>query len=87
MISFFKSNSSEYADISSLTVFHDFITSESFTSIKWSSKLHLSICPRNLSPNPLPSWAPSIRPGISAITSSLVLYLAIPRTGFKVVNG
>jgi hypothetical protein len=36
---------------------------------------------------PLPSAAPSIIPGISAITKIENLWATIPRFGFKVVNG
>ena len=32
----------------------------------------LSICLRNLIPSPFPSWAPSIIPGISAMTNDLL---------------
>ena len=47
----------------------------------------LEICFRNLIPRPKPEDAPSIRPGISAITYDLSKYLIVPRFGLRVVNG
>ena len=37
--------------------------------------LHLSICLKNLSPKPTPLCAPSIKPGISAKTISLLFII------------
>ena len=42
--------------------------SEEFKSTKISKRPVLEICLRNLIPSPAPSEAPSIKPGISAIT-------------------
>ena len=49
--------------------------------------LVLEICFKNLIPRPKPVEAPSIKPGISAITYDLSKYLIVPRFGLRVVNG
>ena len=46
-----------------------------------------SICRKNLNPRPLPSLAPSIMPGMSAITNEVLSRCAtIPRFGVSVVK-
>ena len=65
---------------------YDFSKFSSVISIIWSNVLHLSICFRNLIPNPTPVCAPSINPGISAIVISLSSYVATPKLGLRVVN-
>src|SRR3990170_1320139 len=45
------------------------------------------MCLRNAIPNPLPRLAPSIRPGISAITKDDEYSVSTPKFGETVVNG
>ncbi len=45
------------------------------------------MCLKNSSPNPLPELAPSIIPGISAITICLSCNETTPKLGSKVVKG
>ena len=49
----------------------------------WAITLVLSICFKNLSPNPWPNEAPSINPGKSA-TTKLRLSFVLPKDGTKV---
>src|SRR3989337_2981868 len=45
------------------------------------------MCLRNAIPRPLPRLAPSIRPGISAITKEAEYSVSTPKFGETVVNG
>ena len=45
------------------------------------------MCFKNSIPKPFPSLAPSIKPGISAITKSILSTFTVPKLGTKVVNG
>ena len=56
-------------------------------TMKSNSELR-SMCLRKRSPKPLPSLAPSIIPGMSAITNDLLsLYATMPSDGSSVVKG
>ena len=64
-----------------------FLPSEPDTSITCSNNLVLSIWRRNCSPSPTPELAPSIIPGISAITKlSPYSVLTTPKFGSSVVK-
>ena len=53
----------------------------------WIITLVLSMCLKNWCPRPTPSEAPSIRPGISAITKPLPPSISTtPRLGLSVVK-
>ena len=53
----------------------------------WIITLVLSMCFKNSCPRPIPSLAPSIRPGISAITKPLLPSISTtPRFGASVVK-
>ena len=64
-----------------------FLPPEPETSITCSRSLVLSICLKNLKPNPVPSLAPSIIPGMSASTKlSPNSVFTTPKFGSNVVK-
>ena len=64
-----------------------FLPSDPDASITCNNNLVLSICLKNLSPSPVPSLAPSIIPGISAITKlSPKSVFTTPKFGSNVVK-
>src|SRR3954447_954399 len=56
-------------------------------SITWTSAAHRSTCRKKSWPSPLPSLAPSMRPGTSATVKVTSPAVTTPRFGTSVVNG